>query len=400
MAIDWTPEQRQILDHPIDKNGRILAGPGTGKSTTVLTLATRLREAHGPDAVRVATFTRAATKELALSAAASGHSLEPTTLHSYALSLLMVNDRYADLPRPIRIPDMWESKNLIQADIGRRLRARGYESADARLVSKLERELAARWESMDPEFVLVTDLDPRLRNTYLSLWRQHRAAFGYSLFSEMPLKAAELLDDHPDVELRDLQLLIVDEYQDLNLCEVGMLQALARHGVYVLAVGDDDQSIYGFRMADPSGIRTFAQDFENAEDYTLSMSQRCGADILDPAQDLIERAPTRPAKPRLRPKRGSPPGEFAYLSFANAAEERTGVARLVKTLAEDYAIPFSEIVIMVRGDHNEAWSRPLRDALHRSRSRGRRCRAGSRSAAEHGSSQSPCPCTYCSEQER
>lgn len=286
--VDWTPEQEEILHHHPDQNGRVLAGPGTGKSTTILSLGEFLQENIGtPDAVKVVTFTRAATVELTLKALEGDHAFEPRTLHSHALSLLMSNPGLSGLPEPLRIPDEWEQRTLVQPDIARLLKSRGFDDVGVRDVRQLESEMASQWESLSGE-PLLADIDPDLRNSYLAVWNAHRNVYSYSLHAEMPLYAKQILEDHSDLNLQGLVFLIVDEYQDLNRCEIGMLEALSTLGVRILAVGDDDQSIYGFRMADPSGIVDFKEFFPAAADYSMSVSHRCGRSILDAARIVIE----------------------------------------------------------------------------------------------------------------
>ena len=361
-----TDEQDAILSHPPDRHGRVLAGPGTGKSTTVVSLARRLDSEEEPATVRLTTFTRAATAELLDKAIEEGHEqLEPRTVHSFALSILLRNPAVSPLPRPLRIPDDWESKELVQTDIARRLRLAGFERLDRRVVDKLESELAASWESLNPETILLADVDPKLRNAYVGIWKGHREVFGYSLFAEMPLYAGQALADHDDLSLPDVDLLIVDEFQDLNRAEIRLLEGLALFGVRILAVGDDDQSIYGFRMADPSGILNFPSFFPDAEDYTLSTSFRCGSRILEAARALIESSPGRTPKASLRPGDHNPPGEFRYLRFENEGSERRGVVRLVESLIRRDGLRAAEVAILVRGDFNANWSRPLRELLTR-----------------------------------
>lgn len=359
-----TNEQDAILAHSPDRHGRVLAGPGTGKSTTVVSLATRLHNEEHPATVRITTFTRAATAELLDKAIEEGHDeLEPRTVHSFALSILLRNPGVSPLPEPLRIPDDWESKMLVQTDIARRLRLAGFDGIDRRAVDKLESELAASWESLNPETILLADIDPKLRNAYVGIWKIHREVFGYSLFAEMPLYAGQALADHDDLSTPDVDLLIVDEFQDLNRAEIRLLEGLALFGVRILAVGDDDQSIYGFRMADPSGILNFPSFFPNAEDYALSTSFRCGSRILEAARALIESSPGRTPKASLRAGEQNPPGDFRYLRFEDEGEERRGVVRLVETLIQREGLQPSEIAILVRGDFNSHWSRPLRELL-------------------------------------
>ena len=117
MAYDPTPEQRQILAHEPSRHGRVLAGPGTGKSATVVDLIHRLLASnHGsPPRIRLLTFTRAATAELAGKVAAQEAEVErPSTVHSFAISVLLQNPGSAPFVEPLRIADDWEQKQIIR----------------------------------------------------------------------------------------------------------------------------------------------------------------------------------------------------------------------------------------------------------------------------------------------
>lgn len=358
-------EQRSLLQHPADAHGVVLAGPGTGKSTTVLQLVGRLAESSPDIKVRVITFTRAATAELVAKIRDEGGGLiEPVTVHSFALSLLMSHQELVDLPAPLRIPDDWEAKTLVRPDLSRRLKNMNFTAATPTIVGKLEREMAAGWDRLDPGAVLLSEIDPGLRNAYRASWARHRTVFGYSLFAEMPFRAKEMLEDHP-VRPEDVDLLIVDEYQDLNKCDIGLMQIIGSKGVAILAVGDEDQSIYSFRGAAPHGILEFATSraFPDSRTYTLTTSFRCGTTILNAARELIESSPTRAPKPPLTPGPGNPAGLVAYLRFASEDLERSGVVRLIKHLRDRQGVDPDQLVVMVRGDANHSWSRPLRDEL-------------------------------------
>jgi len=91
------------------------------------------------------------------------------------------------------------------------------------------------------------------------MWNEHRRRFGYVLVSELPYQAGLLLED-VGAE-RTLDLMLVDEYQDLNEADIKLIRRTAESGVSVIAIGDDDQSIYSFRMAAPEGIRRFLTEF-------------------------------------------------------------------------------------------------------------------------------------------
>ena len=323
-----TDQQRRVVDHDHTAHGRVIAGPGTGKSWTAIELLQRLQEDHPDLNVGLLTFTRAATSELIKKVRDQGIDwLDPSTIHAYALRVLLHNAGQASLALPLRIPDTWETKTLIHTDLARSLRARGF-SVDARGVARLEREMAAQWESLDPNLVLLADVVPALRNAYLGQWQIHRRKFAYLLLAEIPYRAGNLLEDF-DPDLGGLVFLVVDEYQDLNRADIRLLQLLAARGVRLLAIGDDDQSIYGFRMAAPVGIAEFPTTFAGAADYPLTVSMRCGADIVSASTSLIDTAPARLQRPRLTAKAGSPAGEFAYLRFPNQTAEARGVAELI-----------------------------------------------------------------------
>lgn len=121
------------------------------------------------------------------------------------------------------------------------LKARGH-GATPTLVRKLEAEMSAGWETLDTTVVLLTDVDPGLRTAYLGAWDEHREAFGYSLLSELPYRAGNALEDFGEDQPPRVDLLIVDEYQDLNAADIRFIAAHRDLGIAVAAIGDDDQS--------------------------------------------------------------------------------------------------------------------------------------------------------------
>ncbi len=106
----WKPtdQQNDVINHDVHRHARLLAGPGSGKSATVIQLMLRAAADQGMTG-RLLTFTRAATNELRDKVAEHPEVLgRPSTIHSFAISTLLANPDAADLPRPIRIADDWE----------------------------------------------------------------------------------------------------------------------------------------------------------------------------------------------------------------------------------------------------------------------------------------------------
>jgi DNA helicase II / ATP-dependent DNA helicase PcrA len=330
----FTPEQQAFLGHDPEKPGRLIAGPGAGKSfTCVAYMEEYTRPERGfPARIRMLTFTRAAAAEFAetMEKQGLGEGIQPpSTIHAFALSILRKSG-WTGVPQPVRIVDSWEAEKLVRPQLSRLLKARGFKEATPSVVEKLEREMGAAFESLNPDQVLLSELRPELRNAYQGLWAQHRARLGYLLLGELPYRAGLAVEDLGIPSL-NLDLLLVDQYQDLNHADIHLIRLVAEAGLAIVAVGDEDQSIYGWRHAAPQGIRDFPNDFGVAaeDDYILTISRRCGASILRAAQTLIEQAPDRPRKPAMKPFDPSKPGVIVYLRFADMTQEAQGVAAIV-----------------------------------------------------------------------
>ncbi len=237
MPFTPTDEQYTILSHDATRHARVLAGPGTGKSTTMVALLGRLLEEDDSLRVRMLTFTRAATAELAEKIASHSEEAErPSTIHSFAISVLLRNPGTGGFPEPLRIADTWEFKKVIRPTLAKRV------GVQVRVLDKLIQEMASNWES------LTEEEDPEIGNTdrtrFRGAWAEHRRILGYTLLQELPYALRRALHDHDDLEGIDFDLLLVDEYQDLNSCDLEVIRLISeKGGCVVIGTGDDDQSI-------------------------------------------------------------------------------------------------------------------------------------------------------------
>lgn len=222
--------------------------------------------------------------------------------------------------------------------------------------------MSANWESLTDE--VRVEIPAVERTRVLGAWMEHRRVLGYTLLSELPYALHRALSDNDDLDGIDFDLLLVDEYQDLNACDLGILHLLSeRGGCKVLGTGDDDQSIYSWRKADPAGIRRFGDDYPGFDDYTLSVTLRCGKRIIEWANFVIQADPGRPAdRACLDPLHESPDGEVALLRFAGNVAEAKGIARLAAALVAD-GVAERDILILTRTDHNGTFSAPIKEAL-------------------------------------
>jgi len=360
---DLLPDQRNAASH-VGTHARLLAGPGTGKTLTLTRRVSYLVEKEGvaPSGILTLTFTRAAAHELRErieSELGADRLPRVSTLHSFALRQLLRNaTRITLLPQPLRIADDWEERHIILEDLKRLL---GLQRVDQ--ARDLLNELSADWQSLTAD---EADWERRFPNPqFLGAWREHRTIYGYVLRAELVYQLKRALEQDPDFAVDGSPThLLVDEYQDLNRCDLAVAKAIADRGAEVYCAGDDDQSIYGFRKAHPEGIRRFPEDYQPSEPLTLEICKRCDPAILDLALFVARQDHRRLEKP-LRAEDDRTGVEVAVLRFADQEEEAASVAKLCKCLVQEHGLEPDDILILLRSDRNGAFSSVLNDALAR-----------------------------------
>jgi len=358
---DLLPDQRKAAGHT-GNHARLLAGPGTGKTLTLTRHICFLVAEQNvpPGAILAVTFTRAAARELRQRVKNElGEDRCPriSTLHSFALRQLLKNAaRISDLPQPLRIADDWEERNIILEDI-KVLLGLNHISESRDLLN----ELSADWQSLTAD---GANRGRRFTNPrFLGLWREHRRIYGYTLRSELVYQLKKALEQRDDFELEcQFKYLLVDEYQDLNLCDLAVVREIASRKVELFIAGDDDQSIYSFRKAHPEGIRRFPCDYPGAEDLSLKICKRCDRRILDIGLFVAQQDPRRVVK-EIRSEPGREQGEVAILRFPHQDVEAAGIARLCARLVNDHGLKPDDILILLRSDHNGVFSRPIREKI-------------------------------------
>ena len=354
-------EQKKAAAHS-GQNAQLLAGPGTGKTLTLTRHICFLINSKGiaPKTVLALTFTRAAARELHQRVASElGEQSSPSvsTLHSFALKQLLKNSSsILALPQPLRIADDWEERNVVLEDLKTLLGLQRI--SDAR---DLLNQMSADWQSLTAD---EHNWDKRFPNPgFIGAWQEHRAIYGYTLRSELVYQLKKALEQRGDFKVEsDIEHLIVDEYQDLNRCDLAVVQNIERRNVELFIAGDDDQSIYGFRKAHPDGIRRFTDDYAGASALELEVCMRCDRDILDLGLFVARQDPRRIDK-RIRPAPGAADGEIALLRFDGQADEATGIATICHRLLTKEGLAPPDILILLRSDRNGSLSRPIRERL-------------------------------------
>ena len=342
---DVTEEQKLAIQH-VDTHARLLAGPGTGK-THVLTrkvLWLVLKCGFDPQKILALTFTRMAAAQLRhdLAEVLKPHDIDVpvvSTLHSFALRQILHNSRtIEELPRPVRIADDWEERNIIQEDIKKILGVARIEE-----VQDLISRLSADWETLKAEEAGWTDAFPNPK--FLGALQTHKAVYGETLRAELVYKLKRTLDQNQEFKLdNEYQYVLIDEYQDLNACDLAVVRALSQKGAKIFVVGDDDQSIYGFRYANPIGIRQFPEIYENAARLQLTTCYRCDTSIIQHAEFVADQDTQRLPK-ATKPREGAEAGEVVLIQCANQDAEAAAVATKIKQLVDGGTRP-EKIVIL------------------------------------------------------
>ncbi len=299
------PEQRAAAMLP-DGPAQIIAPAGSGKTTTLVArLAVLLDRGVPPDRIGVVTFNREAAAELASRVAGQlGERWEGTTrievrtLHAMARQVLLDAGRVVDL--------VADRQPLLRAARREAL------AAQPELVPPEAAELDAhlsRWkvERIPPPHAARAALD-----AYAELL-VHRGAMD---FDDLVAGAADLLETDPTVRSRwqtRFMHLAVDEFQDVDAAQLRFVRALAGERANLFVVGDDDQTIYAWRLADVRRILGFRDWYPAARRVILATNYRCPPEIVGAGRRLIEHNRERFAKP-IRAGRDGPPAPIGAIA--------------------------------------------------------------------------------------
>jgi superfamily I DNA/RNA helicase len=330
----------------------VLAGPGTGKTNYgLMRRVARLLEQGVPsDQILLVSFTRTAAHDLREKIAnlgvAGAEDLRATTLHAYCFGLLQ---REAVLSITGRTP-----RPLLDHEVDLMLRDLPGDFGDLNERRELLLAFGAGWArgtsehpgTLDPE-------DQRFEAAVLRWLRHHRAM----LIGEVVPLAHAYLRDNPMVdERRRYRHIIVDEYQDLNALEQALLDLIAEDASLCIA-GDDDQSIYGFRHANPEGILSFL-DRPDVDRIEISACGRCPRVVLAMANELIAHAPDREKGPLEALQEVE--GDISIVQWADLDEEIDGLTAAIAGAVQSGQRGAGDILVLV---HRQRVGERIRERL-------------------------------------
>lgn len=301
----------------------VLAGPGTGKTYAMIRRVARLLEAGiDPERVLAVSFTRTAARDLSgqlINLGTPGASkVEATTLHSLCFWILNNAAVFAATGRTARPLMSFEIDQLVNdlaGNLGGKRAVASHISAYEAAWARLQHEAAGVPKSAE---------DQAFEAALLAWLRYHRAM----LIGELVPVALRFLQQNPALAvLPEYAAVLVDEYQDLNKADQTLVVELAKKGELAV-IGDDNQSIYSFRFANPEGILSFPTEHPGTIPFVIEECQRCPPNIVAMSNALIGHDPLARADP-LQPVPGRAPAQVFIVQHPTVEEEADTVAAFI-----------------------------------------------------------------------
>lgn len=370
LLANLNPEQLAAVTLPAG-HALILAGAGSGKTRVLTTrIAWLLQNGYAtPGGILAVTFTNKAAKEMLTRLSAmlpiNVRGMWIGTFHGLCNRLLRAHHKLAGLPQTFQILDVQDQLSAVK-----RL-CKQFNVDEERFPPKQLAWFIAgcKEEGQRPRDVEARDPDMRKKVELYQLYEEQCQREGVVDFGELMLRSFELLRDNDAVRThyqRRFAHILVDEFQDTNKLQYAWLKQLAGDMVdgrmatqgSVIAVGDDDQSIYAFRGARVGNMQDFVREFAVEQQIKLEQNYRSGSNILDSANALIAHNSKRLGK-NLRTTQG--PGEpvRVYEASSDLAEAQWMVDE-IRQLVRGGAMPRSEIAVLYRSN---AQSRVIESTL-------------------------------------
>lgn len=356
------PQQRAAVLHD-EGPLLVLAGAGSGKTRVIVEKIAHLIGSGRYPARRIAaiTFTNKSAKEMRERVARrirgdAGEGLTICTFHALGLKFLQIEHEAAGLKRGFSIFDADDTTAQVKDLLPPGTKPDAVEDA-RNLISR------AKNAGLSPEQALALARSPREMEAarLYARYQARLAAFNAVDFDDLIRLPVQILEQSPEITAawrERIGYLLVDECQDTNDAQYRLLKAIAGPRGNFTCVGDDDQSIYAWRGANPDNLLQMEKDYPQLKVIKLEQNYRCSNRVLRAANALIAHNPHVHLK-KLWSDR--PDGErIRVWECRDAEHEAERVAAEISFLHEARQVPWSGFCILFRSNHQ---SRPLEKAL-------------------------------------
>ena len=359
-------KQREAVAAPIG-NYLVLAGAGSGK-TRVLThrIAWLIGVENVPESnILAVTFTNKAASEMrhrieSTLFQTSNHSMFGMwvgTFHSIANRLLRSHYLDADLPQDFQIMDSEDQVRLLKRLLKlHNIDEKHFPPKHVAWYINAQKDKGNRAKDIEHH----NDLNEKKLVEIYQLYQEACDRAGLLDFAELLIRTYEMLKKKPLILQRyqqRFQHILIDEFQDTNNIQYDLIRLLAGDSGKVMIVGDDDQSIYGWRGAQVENIQKFLKDYPKAETIRLEQNYRSTGHILSAANELISNNDNRLGKNLWTSSGNGDPVEI-YSAF-NELDEARFVAAQIQQWKEDEG-SYSECAVLYRSNSQ---SRVIEEAL-------------------------------------
>lgn len=374
--------QQAVVDHaggPL----LVLAGPGTGKTTTMVeAIVSRVARGTDPDRILALTFSRKAAEQLREKVTArlglTTSGALASTFHSFAYGLVR---RYAEpdlYAAPLRLLSAAEQDVIV-----RELLEVAPESVE--WPERLRAAVGTRGFAREVQALLARARERGVDGQRLQEIGESEAIPAYVAAGEFLEQYLDVLDHHAAIDYADLMgravleatvhraelrqaydLVLVDEYQDSDPSQVALLKQLAGDGADLIVVGDPDQSIYGFRGAEVRGILDFPDQFRTAAGapaptIALGTTRRFGHHLLAASRRVVRSLPVSGSIPREAYEtfrepaclEGGDPGMVEVLTFDSPRAEVDHIADILRRAHLIDGTDWSRMAVLVRSGRSE-----------------------------------------------
>ena len=359
--------QRAVIEHGAG-HLRVLAGPGTGKTSVIVAaVAERLDRGQTPDSILVLTYGRLAAQELR-NRLTSGAGPVPvaTTFHALAYRLLQSHDP------GLRLMGAPEQETVLREIVRttEHLPSALEPARHSRGLSDQLRGFITQAQSAGLAPAAAGTGGP-MRSAAAGIYAEYLDIIGFAGamdYAELIRRATELVADDPPAAVRDVRTVFVDEYQDTDPSQVALLEQFAARGAQIIAVGDPDQSIYGFRGADAEGLLRFHEVFAQpgCETVALGGTRRFGPAIAQVAQRVVPRnalsgIPADKVRAHRNPQPlGDPEGRVAVRLYESEAAQADHIADLLRRVRAGSSevfpglqLDWSQMAVLVRSGRRD-----------------------------------------------
>lgn len=339
MSTKFDLAQKQAIEH-FKGPALVIAGPGSGKTTVITHRTKKLIQDHKvlPSNILVITFTKMAAREmkerfLKLMQGEDGENEAKRvtfgTFHAVFFTILKHAYNYSSS----NIVSEEQQRDVIRQCIQKfSIEIEDENEFISQILSEISR---VKSERIDPNVYYSINCS---ENDFRRLYAEYDKMLSRGNlidFDDMLVYTFELLDKRPDILAvwqNKFQYILVDEFQDINKIQYDVVKLLAGSTANIFIVGDDDQSIYGFRGARPEMMQNFTRDFKNVKSIRLDINYRCSCNIVNAARAVIDNNKNRFAKD-IRSNNEN--GDYIDLrEFQDTSTENMAIVEILKKTNE------------------------------------------------------------------